>query len=363
VLPEEERERLDQRLHEWGRFFSTATPHEAFLLEVVCLESLRYQRCADHEWTLRAELSLRAREDWDVDRVIAAERLGRQLSQTPGLTTLRLEQTRQGAIWKRDRWAFLAQRLDQAGGWTEEERQLVADLLGIPRDERPLHAEDLATAPADELRALAQEEQERLNRMLAEYLEARDERERADAALGLPLNTPPPLQNLRRYSGDCLRRFQWAYRQLRPDQRAPGAREPFRPAVVAEPEAALEAEAVVEAPAPVSAPVSVPVSAPVSVPVSVPAPVAVPNAALEPVAPCRPVAREVTALPIVAAVPSATDEATARIDQVLAEQRAIAQGRIPNTPITLADLHDAARRRARNEPNGKKKRSHRRRRR
>jgi hypothetical protein len=241
------------------------------LVAQLAIDSIRLQRCHDLFVVLCNEHAERARLCWDDDRRLEAEQLAAKLARNPAATSRLLRRTKQGCELMIERWEGLGRILRETGGWTEPQRALALDLLGVPAELRdgttavdPPHAE--ADARAFRLGVVAAELR-RLGDRKAGALDRLDEDERALAETSVGAEQTPALQRLLRYEAACSRRQREAIRSLtgrgraRDDDSAVSAPEPNRdPRPPALPDAP-------PAPPPLQAPAPVPAPSPQPVPV------------------------------------------------------------------------------------------------
>jgi hypothetical protein len=236
---------------------------------------------------------------------MAVEGLGAKLAKDPARVAPALRGCKQGADWLRERWEALGEILENQGGWTDEQRRLAYDLLGVPPALRD--GSDMLPPPedVDGLAAVVAARVAGLEEDCAAVLDELDAAERAMAMGGMALEEDAVTARLRKYEGSCRRAFAAAKAELlrlreaeaaaaAQAEPAPSHRAPLTDAAVdylarrsreanqARAAARLEQmmAAVVEPPAPAAAPVVEP---------SAPAPVVVerPAAATAP-APSRP---------------------------------------------------------------------------
>ena len=137
-----------------------------------------------------------------------------KLSDRPGLVRSRLEQSKHGCSWLVGRWEALQGIWDQTGEWTEAQRSLALDLLGVAPELRT--GRTAVDAAAEEggrwasRRQVMTLELERLRGLETGALAALDARERDLAAQGLWWG--PEERRLRRYArsstgGSCSGRI------------------------------------------------------------------------------------------------------------------------------------------------------------
>jgi len=193
VLPGDEARAIDERTQQWNSSLRPGNAFDMWIAERISYHSLRLEDCEHRDIALRLTQARRAELCWDADRRRAAGTLAASLPKDPARVAGLLAETRQGADWLLDRWDALVAILDAGGDWTDVQKTLALDLLGVPaefRDGRtPLDPAPGADAPA-RLRALAAAESRRLRDHRAAALVELDDRDRALARLGKGPETP-----------------------------------------------------------------------------------------------------------------------------------------------------------------------------
>jgi hypothetical protein len=216
VLPDDQAAAVAERREQWRDGFRPEGPEEEWLYEQLIVNSVRVDQCQAQEPAVRVYQARRAVLWWDEDRRLDAETLAAGLARRPALVALRLRQTAQGCDWLIERWRGLASALEaeaSGGDWTDEQKSLAFDLLGVPAELRTAPPWADAGSPA----ALAAREIDELKALRNGPLDALDDAEREAAERGVPLNPASgrDLARLRRYEAACLRRFRWAWDRLR----------------------------------------------------------------------------------------------------------------------------------------------------
>jgi hypothetical protein len=222
IASETDRTLLEERKVLWASSFRPADESQEWLFERVVVESIRVDRCSDAYFALCRRHGERASDRWDADRRLEAEELAATLTRNPSLIAHRLEATLQGAELMIGLWLGLASRLDRHDDWTDRQRSLALDLLGVNRDLR-----DSAT-PVDPAegdvpaarRALAMAEIARLTDLRDGTLARHDASERAMAERTLGAEFTKPMLLLDRYERAAVRRQQWAWRKLETGRKA-----------------------------------------------------------------------------------------------------------------------------------------------
>jgi hypothetical protein len=146
-----------------------------------------------------------------------------------------------------ERWAYLGGVIEEGGAWSEAQKALAYDLLGVD----PVLRDVPLVGPDETGAELVAEQVEALRTYKAEVLDDLDGFERASVELGLPVTPCRALERLRRYKASCVRRHEWACNRLGRPSREPVATEDVRIAL---------------APAPLAPPAPPPTPAPVAEP-------------------------------------------------------------------------------------------------
>ena len=176
VVPEQDRERVAQRVTEWCATYNPAAPNEEWLLEQAAAYSVRADRCREQEYELGIELARLAAVSWDDDRDAEAEEVAARLHSKPVRYPL-------AAQADAARVRLAAGPLAAAGPAGGAGHQVVAravwaapDLLGTPAEFRgPPWGHGIAPL------GVVAGELEKLTRLCAEVLAVRDESDRAAA--------------------------------------------------------------------------------------------------------------------------------------------------------------------------------------
>jgi len=217
IPPHEEAGAAADRAAEWNSSLRPFTAFDVFLVDQIAVNSVRMERCQNHERTTRTRNARRAALRWQVDRELAAEELGAKLPKSPTRVARKLRATKQGCQWLLSRWEGLGGILDAAGDWDEAQRSLALDLLGTPREFRagpgPLPGD------LDGRRALILAEVGALRDAIRDSLAELDASEREAAEMGFGADHDGELASIRRFERTCTRRLEWAREQLRPGRR------------------------------------------------------------------------------------------------------------------------------------------------
>ena len=236
VLPQAEAEAVANRNAEWNSSLRPWNVFEIFLAEQIVVASIQVERCQHEQRNVRAVQANRAAECWDDDRRLAAERLAEKLPKRPGVVSRELRRTKQGCALLIERWEALGQIFEDKGKWTEPQRNLALDLLGVLPELREGRTK-LDANPAEVMAA----ELAMLKSRMETALDDLDIDEQAAAEMGLESAMSEDLRRFRRYESACHRRLQWALKELRRQHR--GGKEAYLPHVPKTIGIAPEAEA------------------------------------------------------------------------------------------------------------------------
>jgi hypothetical protein len=229
VLADGDEQALQDRLEAYMAEFQPESPHEAVLVAEMALDDIRLGRCGKLFDILCEGYATRAQLCWDQDRRLEAEDLAARLRRDPARNALKLQRTRQGCELMIDRWEALLRILRETGTWTDAQRSLALDLLGVPpelRDGDTAVDALVSMAPADGPAfryQVAKDEILRLTALKDETLDPLDADERAVAETGIGAELTPALQRLHRYESACSRRYHKALKYFldRDRKRAP----------------------------------------------------------------------------------------------------------------------------------------------
>jgi hypothetical protein len=212
VLPDEEAEALRQRMEAWRSSYRLGSLEDEWVYEKMVMSTVRIDRCQKEEMAIRSTEASRAALSWEEDRAREAETIGARLAKRPSIVARELLRTTQGCDWLLDRWRALGEALQREGegegaAWTDAQKSLAFDLLGVPTELRP-------ESPPDDPRALVASEVERLEQYQLEALEPLDELEHSAAELGLSGKPTRPEALIRRYEAASFKILQWARTRL-----------------------------------------------------------------------------------------------------------------------------------------------------
>ena len=223
VLPDAAASRafIEERKDAWRGDLKPVGETQEHVFEQVVIESIRIERCQEVFFSLCKQHGDRARVQWDADRRREAEELAAGLAKSPQVVTAKLEATPQGCGVKLVLWTGLLSSLSLHRDWTDNQRSLALDLLGVHRDlrdaETPIDPENRA---AFEVRlTVVNTEIARLTDLRDRVLIDLDADDRAVAETTLGAEFTKPMQLLDRYERACSRRQASAWRKLNAAQR------------------------------------------------------------------------------------------------------------------------------------------------
>jgi hypothetical protein len=214
VLADGDEQALEDRLESYTAEFRPESPHEAVLVAEMALDDVRMARCGKLYYTLCDSYATRAQLCWDQDRRLEAEDLAARLRRDPARNARKLRGTRQGCELMVERWEALLRILRETGTWTEAQRSLALDLLGVPPELRegdtavdpPMSKTLVNDGPAFRYQVV-KDEIARLNALKDEILDPLDAEDRAVAETSIGAEMTPALQRLHRYESACSRRY------------------------------------------------------------------------------------------------------------------------------------------------------------
>jgi hypothetical protein len=214
VLPYDLGEAVARRTEELTAEFQPRSPYAALQVGQMALAAAKLDRCAAMTIADVRRVVQRAGLIWDHDRRMAVEGLGAKLAKDPAGVVAALRGCKQGAIWLGERWELLGLIAANNGDWTEEQRRLALDLLGVPAALRegsqmlpaPGDAEGMAELVAFQLDILRQDREAILDQL--------DAAERAMAMGGMLMEEDATTARLRKYEASCRRAFNAAKAEL-----------------------------------------------------------------------------------------------------------------------------------------------------
>jgi hypothetical protein len=264
IAADSDRQLVEERKSQWLDSFRPVGDDQEWQFEGLVVDSIRIERCRDAFFALCRQFGERARVQWDADRRRDAADLASALHHNPVAMAGKLESTLQGSDLKITFWKGLASHLDRHGDWSDPQRSLALDLLGIHKS---LHDAETPVDPAEgdvvaARRAVVAAEIARLTDLRDGVLVDLDAGERAMAEQTLGAEFTKPLQLIYRYEMAACRRFDAASKKLQaaatPVAKAPAA--PPKPITPPPPQfiAALQAVAAMQQTPAVAAPPSRP---------------------------------------------------------------------------------------------------------
>jgi hypothetical protein len=213
VVPHDQAQAAHDRAQQWNSSLRPTNSFEVSLVETIAIESLRIERCRVEENLARDARARRAGTCWADERKADTAKLGRALPSRPAETAARLSISAPGCDWMIDRWRALGHALDKGGEWTDEQKTLALDLLGIEAELRdqptPLDPTD-ETGPLDHRQALVDDQLERLLDRKRDSLDDIEEDDREAVLQGFSTVDDRTLILLRRYETASFRRMKWA---------------------------------------------------------------------------------------------------------------------------------------------------------
>ncbi|WZO96258.1 hypothetical protein EP7_003247 [Isosphaeraceae bacterium EP7] len=224
VVPEDEAQAARER---GEQLVSSLRPMNAFelgLVETIAIESVRIDRCRIEERLVRDVRARRAGACWLDERKAEAAKLGKTLAGCPDEVAPKLSTSSAGCDWMLVRWQALGKVLEKTGDWSEPQRSLAMDLMGVSAEVRemdnPLDPSD-GDALMSHLRELVESEIDGLLMRREEALDAIDDDLREATSMGLIAVDDPTLVLLRRYETASFRRQRWALDMLHKGRQKP----------------------------------------------------------------------------------------------------------------------------------------------
>ncbi len=215
LLPHDLAAAVERRTAEFVEQFEPRTRYEVWLVGQMALAAARLDRCAEMSIVDLQRGIDRAGPCWDDDRRAAVEDLGARLPKDPARVSRALRRCKQGADWLIERWEALGEIVAVNGRWSDDQRRLAFDLLGVPADLRDGSRKVPPAADAEGLAALVSREVADLRQRQEDYLDESDEAERGMAAWGMPLEEDPFTARLRKYERSCRGDLNRALAELR----------------------------------------------------------------------------------------------------------------------------------------------------
>jgi hypothetical protein len=234
-----------QRRALWKDLYRPADPGADFALDNAVAASLRLERCRRALDDLTVAASARAELVWDEDQAVEAATVAGKLAKDPVLASRKLRSTLAGVGLLVEFWLGLAAALEGGSDWSEVERSMALDLLGVAPDLRAHRTRIDAPAGLDPVayhQALVRDEVERLERVKEGSLVQLDEIEREQMIEGDVAMATKSAKLVMRYERDAWRQYREAMKVLQapkpelesprlapPTSASPPAPEPARP--------------------------------------------------------------------------------------------------------------------------------------
>ena len=215
--PAIERERRVERIAEWVEKLEPTNPLEHWLVGRAASASLEIERLESVEAEQRQTVFIHAGYCWEADRQIEAEELGQKLHKKPGVISRKLRGFKQGAEWLLERWTSLRWTLDQGIDWSDAQRSLAFDLLGLAETER--NGSTMVDLPPNlgpehliPMRLqIAKEQMDMITQSISISLKIVDDQERRQTILGhSPARRGSALAGIRREMTAAARQLRWA---------------------------------------------------------------------------------------------------------------------------------------------------------
>jgi hypothetical protein len=127
----EDREQLARVREIWHQEFKPRDAIEEQLVDQIAIDLARIERCQTAFFANCRQYAERAQLDWDAGKTRQAKKIADKLHKRPSLYTTELESTLQGSRLKLDLWYALQDSLNTEKTWTDEQRSLALDLLGV----------------------------------------------------------------------------------------------------------------------------------------------------------------------------------------------------------------------------------------
>ncbi len=210
VVVPEDAEMIQARTAAWFYALKPQNELQGWLVDRVSIYSLRIDRAERMERRLRDRKSLAAELAWDDDARLAAEVLGAKVAANPAAVVQQLRRTPSGCGWLIGRWVWLERAALAEGGWSPDQAELAAHLLGLPAEFAELAG--VGTA-AEDRAALARREVETLE-VRREAVGPLDEVDRALTEADLFDESHPELRRLRRQESALHSRIRWCLAQF-----------------------------------------------------------------------------------------------------------------------------------------------------
>jgi hypothetical protein len=210
VFPAEMASKIDICTNKLYADMKPRTEMEAIMLRQVAQSSVQADTGLD---LLLCETEMAIEEvdnTWEDARNQQVNTLADRLGASPRRVAGALESSKQGALYCLEQWRGLQRAAASNGRWTEPERQLCFDLLGILSCLRNDTTRVPAADDVPRLLALCAGEIARLEDKLARVLEPRDSAAQDRARLGLPAVQNAAMRTLKSDLSRNRKRLMWA---------------------------------------------------------------------------------------------------------------------------------------------------------
>jgi hypothetical protein len=201
----------------WKDLYRPADPGAEFALDNAVAASLRLERCRRALDDLTVAASARAELTWDEDQAVEAATVAGRLAKDPVRASRELRSTLAGVALLLEFWDGLAAALEKGGDWSEVERSMALDLLGVAPN---LRAHRTKLDPPGDIdpvvyhQAVVRDEVDRLERIKAGSLVTLDEIERDQVIGGDVTMASKPARLVMRYERDAWRQLREAMKVL-----------------------------------------------------------------------------------------------------------------------------------------------------
>src|SRR5262249_55683666 len=213
VFPEELQVLIDRRTEEFTEQFQPRTDYETSLVRDMAVGKAKVDRCLQLQTIDDDQTIFRADLCWDQDMEGHVENLAARLRRDPSRVSKALAGSLQGNRWLTERWRGLGYCVKENGCWTEDQRQLAFDLIGVPPELRSNDHRVPAATDAPRLVRLVVTQVKRL-RAGRGSLAVIDDAARGMALVGVPWFEFPTTARLRKSVTAARRDWHWAHREL-----------------------------------------------------------------------------------------------------------------------------------------------------
>jgi hypothetical protein len=131
VLPPDETQLFQERMHDWTDEDRPEGPMEAYVLGCAVLASVRVDRCAKLDLADVAERRKATTRNWEQLQRRRAKSAAKLLEEDPARAVERLTATATGCNWLIDEWDQLLESLNSEGGWNHEQAAHALRIMGL----------------------------------------------------------------------------------------------------------------------------------------------------------------------------------------------------------------------------------------